>query len=54
MMDSDGLSDEQYGNPELDELMKKEFFDSSSLDEEGEMLIIMSIQQEMYRRQSTL
>lgn len=43
MMDSDGSSDEEYGNTELDELMPKEFFDSFKFDEDVVMLMMMSI-----------
>ena len=48
-MDSNGLSEEEYGHIEFDELIQKEFFDSLDSDEEAEMMMIMSIQQEMDR-----
>jgi hypothetical protein len=48
-MDSDGSSDEEYGPTELDELIQKEVFESPDSDEEVEMMMIMSIQQETDR-----
>ena len=48
-MDSDGSSDEDYENIELHELIEKEFFDSSESDGDAEMMMLMSIQEEMDR-----
>ena len=48
-MDSDGSPDEEYRPMELDELIEKEFFGSLDSDNETEMIMIMSIQQEMDR-----
>ncbi|XP_020168516.1 uncharacterized protein [Aegilops tauschii subsp. strangulata] len=47
MMDSDALSDEEYGLTELDQLIQDEFFDSSDSDEEVDMIMLMSMQEEM-------
>ena len=49
MMNSDGSSDEEYGNTELDEVMQKESLDSSESNEDVVMMMIMSIQEEMGR-----
>ena len=48
-MNSDGSSDEEYGNTELDEVMQKESLDSSESNEDVVMMMIMSIQEEMGR-----
>ena len=49
MMDSDALSDEEYGLMELDQMIQDEFFDSSDLDEEVDMIMLMGMQEEMGR-----
>lgn len=51
-MDSEGLSDVEYVNKELDELMQKNLFDSSESDEDADTMMIMSIQKEMEGRWS--
>ncbi|KAI4972594.1 hypothetical protein ZWY2020_003519 [Hordeum vulgare] len=47
MMDSDASSGEEYGPTELDQMIQDEFFDSSDLDEELDMIMLMSMQEEM-------
>ena len=42
-MDPDGSPIEEYGPIELDELFQQEFLDSSDSNEEGGMMMIMSI-----------
>jgi hypothetical protein len=46
-MDSDASSDGEYGPTELDQTIEDEFFHSSDSDEEVDMLMLMSMQQEM-------
>ena len=46
-MDSDASSDEEYGPTELDQMIQDEFFDSSDSDEEVDMIMLMSMQEEM-------
>nr|XP_020163663.2 uncharacterized protein LOC109749081 [Aegilops tauschii subsp. strangulata] len=43
MMDSDASSDEGYGPTELDRMIQDEFFDSSDLDEEVDMIMLVSM-----------
>ncbi|XP_020152423.1 uncharacterized protein [Aegilops tauschii subsp. strangulata] len=50
MMDSDASSDEECGLSELDQMIQDEFFDSLDSDEEVDMLILMSMQEEMDRQ----
>ena len=38
-------SDEEYGPTELDQMIQDEFFDSSDLDEEVDMIMRMSMQE---------
>ena len=47
MMDSDASLDEEYGPTELDQLIQDEFFGSSDSDEEVDMIMLMSMQEEM-------
>ena len=49
-MDSDASSDEEYGPMELDQMIQDEFFDSSDSDEEVDMIMLMSMQEEMDRK----
>ena len=49
-MDSDASSDEEYGPTELDQMIQDEFFDSSDSDEEVDMIMLMSMQEEMDRQ----
>ena len=49
-MDSDASSDEEYGPTELDQMIQDEFFDSTDFDEEVDMIILMSMQEEMDRQ----
>ncbi|KAE8788182.1 hypothetical protein D1007_37785 [Hordeum vulgare] len=46
-MDFDASSDEAYGQTKLDRLIQDEFFDSSDSDEEVDMMVLMSMQEEM-------
>ncbi|KAE8819087.1 Boron transporter 4 [Hordeum vulgare] len=46
-MDSDASSGEEYGSTELDQITEKQFFDLSDSNEEVDMIILMSIQEEM-------
>ncbi|KAE8815935.1 putative late blight resistance protein-R1B-16-like protein [Hordeum vulgare] len=48
-MDFDASSGEEYGQTELDQLIQDELFDSSDLDEDVDMMILMSTQEEMDR-----
>jgi hypothetical protein len=41
-MDSDASSDEEYGPTELDQMIQDEFFYSSNLDEEVDMIMLTS------------
>ncbi|XP_073367532.1 uncharacterized protein [Aegilops tauschii subsp. strangulata] len=50
MMDSGASLDEEYGPTELDQMIQDEFFDSSILDEEVDMIMLMSMQEEMDRQ----
>ena len=50
-MDFDASSDEEYGPTELDQMIQDEFFDSSALDEEVDMIMLMSMQEEMDRQE---
>ncbi|KAE8816401.1 hypothetical protein D1007_06004 [Hordeum vulgare] len=47
MMNSDASSDEEYGLMELDPIIQIEFFDSSDSGEEVDMIMLMSMQEEM-------
>ncbi|KAI4988115.1 hypothetical protein ZWY2020_029745 [Hordeum vulgare] len=47
MMDSDASSGEEYGQTELDQLIQDEFFDSSNSDEEVDMMMLVSMKEEM-------
>ena len=49
-MDSDASSYKEYGPTELDQMIEDEFFDSSDLDEEVDMIMLMSMQEEMDRQ----
>jgi hypothetical protein len=49
-MNSTASSDEEYGPTELDQMIQEEFFDSSDSDEEVDMIILMSMQEEMDRQ----
>ena len=49
-MDSDASSDEEYGTADLDQMIQDEFFDSSDSDEEVDMIMLMSMQEEMDRQ----
>ncbi|XP_073355334.1 uncharacterized protein [Aegilops tauschii subsp. strangulata] len=49
-MDSDYSSDEEYGLAELDQMIQDEFLDSSDLNEEVDMTMLMSMQEEMDRQ----
>ncbi|KAI4982380.1 hypothetical protein ZWY2020_022872 [Hordeum vulgare] len=46
-MDFDALSDEEYGPTELDQMIQDKFFDSSDSHEEVDMMMLMSMQEEM-------
>ena len=48
-MDSDASSGDEYGPTELDQRIQDEFFDSSDSDEEVDMIMLMSMQEEMGR-----
>ena len=50
MMDFDASSDEEYGPTELDQLIQDEFFDSSDSNEEVDMIMLMSMREEMDRQ----
>ncbi|XP_073367939.1 uncharacterized protein [Aegilops tauschii subsp. strangulata] len=50
MTDSDASSDEEYGPTELDQMIQDEFFDSSDSDKEVDMIMLMSMQEEMDRQ----
>ncbi|XP_020200492.1 uncharacterized protein [Aegilops tauschii subsp. strangulata] len=50
MMDSDASSDEEYGPTELDQMIQDEFLDSPDSDEEVDMIMLMSMQEEMDRQ----
>ena len=45
-----GSSDEEYGPTKLDQMIQDEFFDSSVSDEEVDIIMLMSMQEEMYRQ----
>ena len=49
-MDSDASSDEEYGPTELDQMIPDEFFDSSNSDVEVDMIMLLSMQEEMDRQ----
>ena len=49
-MDFDASPDEEYGPTELDQMIQDEFFDSSNSDEEVDMVMLMSMQEEMDRQ----
>ncbi|XP_020181336.1 uncharacterized protein [Aegilops tauschii subsp. strangulata] len=49
-MDSDASSDEEYGTADLDQMIQDEFFDSSDSDEEVDIIMLMSMQEEMDRQ----
>ena len=49
-MDSGALSDEEYGPMKLDQMIQDELFDSSDLDEEVDMIMLMSMQAGMDRQ----
>nr|XP_020160052.1 uncharacterized protein LOC109745348 [Aegilops tauschii subsp. strangulata] len=49
-MDFDASPDEEYGPTELDQMIQDEFFDSSNSDEEVDMIMLMSMQEEMDRQ----
>ena len=46
-MNSNASSDEEYGPTELYQMIQDEFFSSSDSDEEVDMIILMSMQEEM-------
>ncbi|KAI4983805.1 hypothetical protein ZWY2020_025671 [Hordeum vulgare] len=48
-MDYDASSGEEYGPMELDHLIQDEFFNSSDWNEEVDMMMLMSMQEEMDR-----
>ena len=48
-MDSDVSSDEEYGPTELHQMIQDGFFDSSDSDKEVNMIMLMSMQEEMGR-----
>nr|XP_020197682.1 uncharacterized protein LOC109783491 [Aegilops tauschii subsp. strangulata] len=50
MMDSDASSDKEYGPTELDQMIQDEFFNSLNSDEEEDMIMLMSMQEEMDRQ----
>ena len=50
MMDSNASSDKEYGPMELDQMIQDEFFDSSDLNEEVDIIMLMSMQEEMDRQ----
>ncbi|KAI4985928.1 hypothetical protein ZWY2020_018558 [Hordeum vulgare] len=49
-MDFDTSSGEEYGLTKLDQLVEVEFFDSSDSNEEVDMIMLMSMQEEMDRK----
>ena len=49
-MDFDASSDEEYGPTELDQMIQDEFFNSLNSDEEEDMILLMSMQEEMDRQ----
>ncbi|XP_020196835.1 uncharacterized protein [Aegilops tauschii subsp. strangulata] len=46
-MDSDASSDEEYGPTELDQMIQDKFFDSSDSNKEVNMIMLMSMQEEI-------
>ncbi|XP_044415224.1 putrescine hydroxycinnamoyltransferase 1-like [Triticum aestivum] len=50
MMDSDASSGEEYGPMGLDQRIQDEFFNSSDSNEEVDMIMVMSMQEEMDRQ----
>ena len=49
-MDSDASLDKEYGPMKLDQMIQDDFFDSSYLDEQVNMIMLMSMQKEMDRQ----
>ena len=49
-MISDASLDDEYGPMELDQMIQDEFFDSSGSDKEVDMIMLMSMQEEMDRQ----
>ncbi|KAE8811747.1 hypothetical protein D1007_11547 [Hordeum vulgare] len=49
-MDYDALSNEEYGPRELDQMIQDEFFDSSDSDKEVDMIMLMTMQEEMHQQ----
>ncbi|KAE8790985.1 hypothetical protein D1007_34633 [Hordeum vulgare] len=49
-MNSDASSDEEYGPTELNQMIQDDFFDSSNSDEEVDMIMLISMQEEMGRQ----
>uniref|UniRef100_A0A453LZG4 Uncharacterized protein n=1 Tax=Aegilops tauschii subsp. strangulata TaxID=200361 RepID=A0A453LZG4_AEGTS len=47
MMNYDHSSNEEYGTMELDQMIQDEFFDSSDSDKEVDMIMLISMQEEM-------
>ena len=48
-MDFDASSDEEYGPTELEKMVETKLFDSSDSDEVVDMIMLMSMQEEMDR-----
>ena len=49
-MNSDASWDEEYGSTKLDQIIQDELFDSSDSDEGVDMVMLMSMQEEMNRQ----